>query len=72
MATKAEVQGNTCWNCEGPGIPYSGSRWICPKCDVVWFPIPVKASPPNDMVVYRGVPLKAVDFSDPMAPSSPA
>jgi len=63
--------GCNCWNCGGPGINYSGSRKICPSCEVVWFPITQPKTRLNEQVVYYGAVIDVVDFSDPMAPSSP-
>jgi uncharacterized membrane protein len=27
-----------CWLCGKKGVPATGSRLMCPKCDVTWMP----------------------------------
>jgi hypothetical protein len=61
-----------CWNCEGPGISNGGSRYICPRCDVLWLPVAGVRSVLPDRVYYSGSVVIAVDFNDPAALSSPA
>ena len=63
---------HNCWNCGRPGIPYVGSREICPKCEVIWFPNAVESRKLNDKIVYCGIVIDAIDFTRPGAPGCPA
>jgi hypothetical protein len=63
-----------CWNCGQQGTYDTGSRYICHKCDVMWWPYGIAQRTLPDKIAYCGVILDVVDFSDPkaLALSSPA
>ena len=65
-------QGHVCWNCGLEGVPFIGSKWICYLCEVTWFPIWTEVHRLNDVIRYNNWTLPVVDFTDPLAPSSPA
>lgn len=65
-------QGLNCWNCGKEGSNDVGSRRKCEECEVSWFPITTNVRHLNDKVIYYSTVIPVVDFSDPMAPSSPA
>jgi len=60
-----------CWNCEKRGVPGTGTAYQCKPCEVSWFPRLVSA-PFMDFVIWSGIRVPVVDFTEPGALGSPA
>jgi hypothetical protein len=71
MATLRASSIHNCWNCGGPGIGYSGSSYICPKCQVTWNPFVADPPPLGKQIAFWGVIVDTVDFTKPDAPLCP-